>query len=430
MNTIRYSRLAAGACCALGASASPPTAWADWETVPDIRLEIEANDNPRLGQRPDSRGVDPEAFEDHTATRMLFDGRVRLRNIGPRGRVLLYPRLRVDTYSDDIDSDLERQDFYLNALSEYSWPRSTAGIRANLARESIISAELTETGILDPVDPGDPADPSDPLDVDTGILRMLDEFRNRVNIVPFAELSLSERSTLLLEARFLDVSYTGPELPGRSDFSDQSISIGIGRTIDGRTGAAARLIASRYEADVTSNETDTVGVEGSFNRQLNEIWSFNLTTGLQRSDFTFRDADGEFVDNATTNYTFSLDFERRTQLASFDIGLFRLLTPNAVGFLVERNELRLGYRRQLSERLRAGIGFRAMETGALDRSTVEREYLRADFDIEWSFTPAWAMTVRYGVLDQSFSDIEQIDGTANLLSVGAVYRGLSRQPQQ
>ena len=90
MNIIRYSRLAAGACCAcvLGAGLLPQAAWADWEAIPDIRMEIEANDNPRLGQRPDRRDVDPEAFEDHTATRMLLDSRVRLRNIGPRGRVL------------------------------------------------------------------------------------------------------------------------------------------------------------------------------------------------------------------------------------------------------------------------------------------------------------------------------------------------------
>lgn len=407
--------------CALAATLSPLVASGDWESTPDLRLEIEANDNPRLGQRPDDRGIDADELEDHTATRMLFDGRVRLRNAGQRGEVVVTPRVRLDSYADTIDDDLERQDVYLNVSSAYRWPRSTAGLRANLARESILSAELVDTGVLDPADPID-----DPVDSETGLLTLLDEFRNRANVSPYAELALSERSTLLFEARYIDVSYTGPELRDRTDFTDLSLSVGVGRTIDDRTGASASLIASRYEADATGNETDTVGIEGSFSRALSEIWSFSLTTGLQHSDFVFVGTDGELVDNAATNYTFDISFSKRSEIASLDIGLFRFLNPNAVGFLTERNELRVLYRRQLSERLRAGFGFRAMETGALDGDTVDREYLRADFDLEWSLTPSWAVSVRYGAIDQRFSG-DRLDGNANLLSVGAVYRGIARQ---
>src|SRR5690606_14166613 len=101
------------------------------------------------------------------------------------------------------------------------------------------------------------------------------------------------------------------------------------------------------------------------------------------------------------------------------------LNPNAVGFLVERNEVRLRFGRQLSERLSVGFGLRAMETGALDRDTSDREYIRADFDLEWAFTPSWSFAARYGAIDQEFSG-ERLDGTANMLSIGAVYRGLSR----
>src|SRR5690606_5544560 len=288
-----------------------------------------------------------------------------------------------------------------------------------LSRESIISSELVDTQ----VSPDDPIE--DPIDDETGLLVQLDEFRKRLLLAPYAELNISERSTILLEARRLDVSYTGPDVRGRTDFNDTSLSVGIGRAIDDRTSAAARLIASRFEADITGNETDTVGVEGSFTRQLNALWSFNLTTGLQRSDFTFVDEDGAMVDNAATNYTMGLSFGKRTELSTVDIGLFRLLNPNAVGFLVERNELRLRFTRQLSQRLRAGFGFRAMETGALDREESDREYIRADFDIEWAFSPSWAFAARYGAIDQTFSG-DRLDGNANMLSVGAVFRGAPR----
>jgi hypothetical protein len=417
----RYSLIAGGACCGctLAAALWPLIGLADWETVPDIRMEIEANDNPRLGQQTALRGLDPEAVEGRTSTRMLLDGRVLLRNAGPRGTVTLQPRARLDAYADAIDEDLQRRDLYLNSRAEYNWQRTTAGIQVNLGRESIISAELADTGVLDP------DEPIDPVDNETGVLALLDEFRIRSIVSPYAEFALSERSAILLGARLLDVAYTGPDLRGRTDFRDTSFSVGVGRTIDDRTGATARLVVSQYEADLTGNETDTVGVEGTFNRQLNEIWSFNLMTGLQRSDFVFIDDDGELVDNATTNYTMSIAFAKRTELASFDIGLFRFLNPNAVGFLVERNEFRLRYGRRLSERMRVGIGFRAMETGALDSDIQDREFLRADFDLEWAFSPTWAFAARYGAVDQTFSG-ERLDGTANVLSVGAVYRGIQR----
>jgi len=428
MKLDRHAQLAGVRCaCAVAVSLSPLVAWGDWESVPDLRLEVEANDNPRLGQDPDDIGIAPEELEDHTATRMLFDGRVQLRNVGQRGTVVLTPRIRVDTYADDADADLERQDAYLNLRTSYRSPRSTVGLRADFARESILSSELVDTGVLDPTEPSDPVDPSDN---ETGVLVLLDEFRNRINVSPYAELEMSERSALLIDARFLDVSYTGPELRVRTDFSDVMFSLGVRRTIDDRTGVSARLITSRYEADATANETDTVGVEGSFDRALSEIWSFSITTGLQRSDFVFLDVDDEIVDNASTNYTFDLSFSKRTELASLDLGIFRLLTPNAVGFLTERNELRVLYRRQLSERLRAGFGLRAVEVGALDGDSVDRDYVRADFDIEWSLSPAWALSARYGAMDQSFSG-DRLDGTANLLSIGAVYRGLARaQPSR
>ena len=420
--SIRHARLAGGVCCGcvLALSIWPAGAVADWEAVPDVRMEVEANDNPRLGQRPEHR---PLADFDRTATRMLVDARMNLRNSGPRGSVTLQPRIRADAYSDSRDSDLERQDIYLNSRANYDWQRARAGVNVNLNRESIISSELSD---LEPIEPGEPID--DPIDNETGLLVLLDEFRNRVNLRPYAEFDISERSAILMEARLLDISYTGPELVGRTDFTDISLSLGVGRTIDSRTSATARMIVSNFEADLSGNETDTVGVEGTFSRELNELWSFNLTTGLQRSDFIFVDpVTSEIVDNAATNYTMSIGFAKRTELSALDINLFRVLNPNAVGFLIERNELRVRYARQLSERLSARIGFRAMETGALEGISADRQLLRADIDVEWAFTPQWSFAARLGAIDQEFAGA-RLDGQANLLSVGAIYRGLSRRP--
>src|SRR5690606_32540819 len=276
--TIRYSREASGvrrgcalAACGLAVGTLSGSVFADWQATPDIRMEIEANDNPRLGQNPGE--LDGDELDDHTATRMLMDARVRLRNVGPRGEITFQPRVRADAYSDATNDDLEREDVYLNSRAAYRWRRTTAAVNVNLSRESIISSELVDT---QPIPPDDPIE--DPLDDETGLLVLLDEFRKRLSIAPSAALQVSERSPVLLAARRLDVSYTGPALRGRTDFNATLLAVGVGRTIDDRPSASARLIASRFEADAPDNETDTVGVEGSFSRQLNELWSFTLTT--------------------------------------------------------------------------------------------------------------------------------------------------------
>ena len=419
----RYSPVARGVrfACLLAAAVPLGTAWGDWEAVSDVEMGVEGNDNPRLGQRSDLQ--DPDApREDRTAVRMFTDARVQLTNAGQRGQVVLQPRVRLDTYADDEDDDLERDDFYLNGRAEYDWTRASAGLRANLARESILSSEILEAEILDPDEPI-----TDPIDGESGQLVLLDEHRKRVLFSPYADFAISERSDITVEASFLDVSYTGPELSGRTDFQDVRLALGAARSIDDRTRAEARMIVSNFEADLTSNETDTVGVEGIFSRTLSESWSFFLSTGLQRNEFTFIDQNDEIVDNASTDFTMNIGFRQRTVRSTMNLDIQRLLSPNAVGFLTERNQVRWVYRRQMSERLSGGVAFRYTETAVLDNpSGFERDFLRLDLDLEWAFTPTWSLNFGLGAIDQDFSG-QREDGNATLASVGVVYRGLSRR---
>src|SRR5690606_28825068 len=217
-----------------------------------------------------------------------------------------------------------------------------------------------------------------------------------------------------------------PQVTGRSDFCDSERAVGVGRSTDSRTAAAARRVVSPFDAALTGNATDTVGLEGGSHRQPNGRWTCYWAAGPHRSESRLLDDGDELVDNASTNFTVTLEFQKRTELSTLDLGLYRLLDPNAVGFLVERNVLRVRFARQLSERMRVGFGFSAVDMGALERENVrDRQYLRADVDIEWAFTRQWSFTARVGAVDQEFSG-QQLDGTANVLSVGAVFRGLSR----
>jgi hypothetical protein len=413
--------------CALASVLPFATASAAWDTVSDITMGVEANDNPRLGQRNIGQTQELMTERDHTAVRALMDARFRLSNFGERGQIYLQPRVRADTYSDSADSDLERQDGYLYSRGAYKWQRGDAGFNANFSRESILSSEIIDTGLGD-LDTDMNGGIIEPVE-GTGQLVLLDERRNRVSLAPFANFTLSSRSTIGIEASYLDLTYTGAQIRGRSDISQRLFGTHIDRTIDERTGASARVYVSDFTGETTDNETRTVGVEGSFNRHLSEIWSFVFGVGLERSAFTFETTEGGTIDNADANFTMNLGFTKRTDLSSLDFNLRRAADPSASGFLTVRDEIQVVYRHRMSERLTMNLGLRALQERALNHSEGQsgRDVARLSFDIDWAFTPSWSVAFGYDALSQRFVDRLRADGSSNVLSVGVVYRGRSRQ---
>jgi hypothetical protein len=417
--------------CALACVLPFGTAWAAWDTVSDITMGVEANDNPRLGQR--SIGPTPElaAERDHTSVRALMDARFRLSNFGERGQIYLQPRLRADTYADSADSDLQRQDGYLYSRGAYKWQRGDVGFNANFSRESILSSEIIDTGLGDLAGDLNGDGIIEPVE-GTGQLVLLDERRNRASLAPFANFTLSSRSTIGIEASYLDVTYTGAQVQGRSDISEHLFGTHVSRTIDERTGASARIYISDFTGKATDNETRTVGVEGSFDRHLSEIWSFVFGIGLERNAFTFQTAESGVVDNADANFIMNLGFTKRTDISSLDFVLRRASDPSASGFLTERDEIQIVYRRQMSERLTLNFGVRALQERALNHSerASGRDVSRFSFDVDWAFTPSWHLAFGYDALSQRFVDQVRADGNSNVLSVGVIYRGRSRQQER
>ncbi|HEX5420237.1 MAG TPA: hypothetical protein VFY39_09570, partial [Gammaproteobacteria bacterium] len=325
------------------------------------------------------------------------------------------------------DSDLQTKDLYLNSRGDYRWQRTEIGARGNFAQESIFTSEILDTGINDLGGPG----VIQPIETDTGELTLLDEHRNRFVVNPYANFTLSPRSSIGIDATYLGVAYSGPQFLGRSDISQKALNTSVTRTIDTRTSASARIFVSDFHAKINDNDTHTVGVEGSIARKLSSIWSFTLATGLERSAFNFVDPSGPPVENAAANFTLDLGFIKHTELTDLSFDLRRSADPSAAGFLTERNELQVLYKRAITQRLTASFAVRAFQTRSLDHSehVSERNFARGALEIDWAFTPTWSFNVGYNTVSQTFLGERRQNGHANLLSFGVVYRGLARGPQ-
>ncbi|HEX6998143.1 MAG TPA: hypothetical protein VF322_08355 [Gammaproteobacteria bacterium] len=393
--------------------------FAAWEVVPELRLLANADDNPRLGTELQS----PDLLEEEdTATSMQFDGRLSLANFTERSELFVEPRYRTDSYRDAEDKELESDDLFLVSRALRRWRSTTAGLRSYVSRESILSSELLEAAPLDP-------DVEDPVPVETGVLERPDEHRTRVLIAPYLETRLSERTSLLLDARYQDVSYSGPPISGRSDFDESMFSAGIARSANERNRVEAQVTVSQFDAEQTRNETDTVGVEGTFRRTLSDTWTFALSTGVLRSEFRFLldPTLGTFDEGVDTTATLGLGFRKRTEIATLNLDARRLVTPNASGHLEERDEFRIFLDRQLTPRVSGSFAVRYIDTSALGNvSSFQRDYYRLGFDFEWAMTPQWSLGGGFDWTRQEWDDRDE-EGTSNALWFGMTYRGLSRR---
>jgi len=404
--------------CTVGATAlgllAARGAQAAWEYVPELSVLAETTDNVL---------VDPDNEE--SASRTALDLGVSLLNFTQRGELMVRPRLTSDYYLKSEHSDLETTDRYFDIRGNYEWQKIGLGFSTDYSNISALRAELAGAA---PVDP----DVEGPVDVDTGRLSALNEKRrylaNRVNV----DFNVSQRSTFGIELRHADVSYSQQSAARdyRTDFNDTTVAVLLRRRTSQRNVISARAFVSEYSAKATSNSTDSVGVAGEFTRPLTQTWTFDLSAGVQRSDFRFVNPEtDEMVDNAETNFTFNMGFRKRGQRSLWNISANRSLDPNAAGHVVVRDQVRAFSQRQITPRLTSEFGVRWFSYEALDkaRSRGDRTYTRAELSFEYMMKRTLFVYFGVDVLRQKYEG----EGTANSngVFVGVSYRGLSRRDE-
>lgn len=387
-------------------------AGAAWDTVGQIVMTIEGDDNPRLTPIEDQQASD---------SRTVLNANFRATSFGERGNLWVEPRIQARAYSDSANADLEKGDVYLRSQGDYSWPNVEVGYRADLSRRSIRNAELPAAV------PGDP-DFTDLGDLGTGDVTLLTQYVNRKIFDPTIDFRFSERTSIVLETEFTDVNYSGPGTTARTDFTDKKLSIGLDRRVSERNRVSASFFASTYEAVGNANKTDTVGVEANLSRPLSETLTFSLSLGLERSEYAFIQATNA-VDNADSSYTLNIGLRKRAQRTTLNFDIGRELYPNGIGFLTNTDQLRLFVNRQFSERFSGRVGVRAFRIRALGDVSAgnERDYSRLELEMQWGLTPRWGFRAGYTYSSREYLNRPEPAASSRVLYVGIAYAGMSRQ---
>lgn len=404
-----------GAVCATALLLTHTAAESAWEFVPQVDILADANDNPRL--LTDSQVE--ETPGDAAAARMLARVRLEFATFGPRGEATIEPAVQSDAYRDADDEPLESTDAFLRSLGEYRWDTARVGYRADFSRERILGTEFL-TAL--PVD----LDLDDPAVVDS-VLVGLNERRRRAILSPYAEIELNERATLRLDSRLIDVAYDSDLATSRTDFDDKTFGIELTRVLGPRTTLGGRIYGSRFQAEANENTTDSTGIELRYSRMLSEIWSLNLSSGVERSEFEFVDSEGLGRTGSENNLTFALGFSKEVERARVDLDLRRSVSPDSFGFLTARNEFRAVMRRDLAPNVNGGIAFRYIDTVGLgDELDVDRAYARLELDLAWALGELWSLTTAYQYSQRTVESPSD-DADSNAVTLGFRYRGRSRR---
>ena len=405
-----------GACLVVACASALPAArgHADWEAIPDITLEAEANDNPALRSGADVQYVDE-------STRLIADAMFRFRNAEPRGELTFEPRVRQDAYAEEEEQDLESTDLFLRSNGVLRGQTVQLGYTADIANEKILGIEFLEVLPEDPV-----AD--DPTAIATSPVGFNEE-RTRFGVMPYVEIELNSRSAVLLDGHIVDVDYETGTLTGRSDFLDRGIGGQYRHALRSQRGTlGVRVFATGYEAQLNANTTDTRGIELIYEREASELWSWSIAGGTQRADFAYTSA-GRRIRGTDDTPIWAIGITKRAERSAMRTELQRRIAPDAAGFVAARDELRMSWTRMMSPRVSGRVALRAIDAEGVDAVLgSDRRYGRAEVGLAWQLRPTWSFGASYAYASSDSST--RIGGTAdsNTVTLGIRYHGRSVRP--
>lgn len=381
---------------------------ADVQTVPNVELRTEQNDNFRLN---------PDGSESNTPG-YIGDASLLFNIATPRGETLLLPRIRYQNFKDE--DDIERVETFFDASSVYRWERATFDLNASYSKRDLYNTE-TLGGEFDPNDPDAPDNPESGTTT-TG------ETRQLLRITPHYEYRLTERMGLGFEATYQVADYSSDVGVTKSDYDFGSVGTYLSWDLSQRGRMNAGVYASDFETDDRSEKAEAVGAELGYGYRWSQTDGFDVSVFYEQNDITDVDPFGVVTEDTVSDVGGSLSAYRKLEVSAWRASISRRFAPTGDRGKSTIDQMRLQYDRDLSERLKfRGAGRYESRTGLVDDfgASNDRDYARLDLSLKWDITQTWYVGGGYAYIWQDrAADPTDADNNKFFLYFG--YQGLSR----
>ena len=392
-------------------------AQAAWDFVPNLYLSARSEDNPYY--YPDNVPSLPQ----QSASSAALDMSVQMATYDQRSVLLFEPDVVFHRYLESSNDNLNGEDWYFNGFGQYQWTTVTAGFYGDYRRQRIAVAEFDTINFN--------LDTQSPDTGNTGRTAFINQYRDFYYIQPYVSFTLSPRNTLRIDVSNSNVSYSGGDLAFRTGFSDTRYSVTLQRNTDQQTQISAMMYVDNYNADINTNDFHTVTIQGQFSRPINQLWGFNMTAGVLRSDYQVVSLQNSATAGATTDYVASIGFRKRTEKGGLNADLARDVYPSSNGYEVVRREARLAGDADFSRRfgLEYGVLLQQTETLGSLNTADNRDYVDLQLGFHWAIRPVLSLVAGVEYQTQEFKNdiVNRGRVTATTFDIGVRYKGLSKR---
>jgi len=349
-----------------------------WRFEPVLRAGGEFDDNATLDIRTDQE-VELKGY--------LLDLAADITYSSPATKFFAQPRFLLRNYPSEPDFDSD--DIFLRSNYRYQGKFSTLGFRVNFDRQSVRTAERTDSNL----------DIENPDEIPNNDTARLFRFGTRDNwwFSPYWGYQLSSTSSVGLDVSYIDASYD-KELEGLlDDYTDTRLSANYRRALSNVSTGVVMVTGRRYNSVGTEQDISGYGAQVGVERTLSENSRFSVMVGFEDTDPGDVNADPE----AVGSITYARDLETINMFAQYR----RSIVASGASTLSIRDAVSFNFKRRLSQKIAAGLGIRAYKSRSTGDvvSIDDRNYVQLQSSFSWYVTTYFAIQAdyRYTVLDRS-----------------------------
>ncbi len=346
----------------MATAAAPPAHAAEWSLAPTLTVGID-NDSNRL--------LIPDATADQSW--WLFSN-VQLQRATDTTQLSITPQVRWQHFDSEALGDIVDRD--LSGAFSWTQERGSFSLSAATLDDSTVTTELTETGIAS----GD----SHRRTEEASVSESFDE---------------TERSALVLQAGYTDVSYYGTltgELGLLEGYRYPTASVGERFFLSSQTSLTASAFADELLARISVNDSRETGGQLELTHTFSDSTQIDVSAGASA-----RTLRTEIVSNqgfslgseSSTGTVASADITHAVELGKITLSYSRQLVPYGTGVLAERQQYQLLGAYHLTEK----VGLDASVLRSVNNQSIvllglgRRSYTGTTLGLDWRPLDAWKL---------------------------------------
>lgn len=350
---------------------------AQWRNEPFVSSSLRYDDNVKF--------VTTDA---QSSVGTIVDVGISLVNESEVTKTVFQPRATFSGYSSE--GDLNSADQFLDFLTSLNGERSYLSFAVNFARDSSVTSELEDTGIV------------------TAAVR-----RNYLNVSPRWEYRFSGKSSLQFGYHYRSVGWEDSAVSGLEDNNIDEAWGAYKQRLSEHDDLALKLYQAQFESPESGFDSTTTGAELGFVRRFSEVNRVELGVGGWNADLNSPNGSSE----SDSGGSISGALVHQDETTTYKLSLSQLVVPSSSGQIRQDRRLNAFYDYKFNPRLHWGLDGLYIQTEKIGSSATDsdRNYFTLRPFLAWEWKPKVTLSGSVRISTQDLVDKDETSGRNELL---------------